>query len=182
MNCHASTTPYISDQFGTENACKTQLGRFVVMIWVLAYNNMYRYELHFGSFYHNPTVLETVSILASKHVNGSTRKIFFMEIQRQGISLAPMCLCQCQMWKSHVKNISHIPRWPVGVKSNYVILRGVSLIAQSLTTTCPQPAVGTAKHHKQNPYWTTIFGHYVVGYFNNWIRIQSQIDFTAHTR
>ena len=160
---NTSTTPYISDQSGTENACKTQLGRFIVMIWVLACNNMYRYERHLGYFYDNPTILETVSILASKYVNGP----FFIEIQRQGIILAPMCLCQGKMWKSHVKNIFHIPRWPVRVKSNYVILRGVSLVAQSLTTTCPQPAVGAAKHHRQNAYLTTMFGHYVQGYFNN---------------
>ena len=134
----------ISDQSGTENACKTQLGRFIIMIWVVACNNMSRYEQHFGSFYHNPTILETVSILASKHVNGSTQKMFFIEIQRQGIILAMMCLCQSKIWKSHVKNIFHIPRWPVGVKSNSVILRGVSLIAQSLTTTCQQLAVGAA--------------------------------------
>ena len=89
------------------------------MIWVLACNNMYRNERHFGSLYHNPIILETVSILASKHVNGSTQKIFYIKIQRQGIILAPMCLCQGKMWKSHVKNIFHIPRWPVGGKSNY---------------------------------------------------------------
>ena len=142
---------------------KHHLGRFIVMIWVLACNNMYRYERHLGYFYDNPTILETVSILASKYVNGP----FFIEIQRQGIILAPMCLCQGKMWKSHVKNIFHIPRWPVRVKSNYVILRGVSLVAQSLTTTCPQPAVGAAKHHRQNAYLTTMFGHYVQGYFNN---------------
>ena len=105
------------------------------MIWVLACNKMYRYERHFGSFYHNPTILETVSILASKQVNGSTQKIFYIKIQRRGIILAPMCLCQGKMWKSHVKNIFHIPRWPVGVKSNYVIqviLRGVSWLRNHL--------------------------------------------------
>ena len=159
-------TPYISDQSGTENACKTQADlsswyEFWLAIICIGMN------IFFGSFYHNPTILETVSILASKHVNGSTQKIFFIKIQRQGIILALMCLCQGKMWKSHVQNIFHMPRWPVGVKSNYVILRGVSLIAQSLTTTCPQPAVRAAKYHRQNAYLTTMFGHYVEVYFNN---------------
>ena len=108
-----TSTPYISDRSGTETRVKH---RFIIMIWVLACNNMYRYERHFGSFYHNPTILETVSILASKYVNGSTRKIFCIEIQWQGKILAPTCLCQGKMWKSHLKNIFHIPRWPVGVK------------------------------------------------------------------
>ena len=50
---------------------------------------MYQYERHFGSFYRNPTIFETVAI-ASKWVNA---EIFFIEIQRQGIILAPVCLC-----------------------------------------------------------------------------------------
>ena len=116
---NTSMTPYISDQSGTENACKTQLGGFIVMVGVLACNSMYRYEHHFGSFYHNPTILEKVSILACKHVSGSTRKSFFIEIQWQGIILAPMCFCRGKMWKSHVTNIFHIPHWPVGVTTGY---------------------------------------------------------------
>ena len=43
----------------------------------------------FLSFYRNPTISETVSI-ASKWVN---MQDFFIEIQRQGIIVAPMCLC-----------------------------------------------------------------------------------------
>ena len=58
-------------------------------------------------------------------VNGSTWIIFYWNTTT-GIILAPMCLWQGKMWKSNVKNIFHIPLWPVGVKSNYVILRGVS--------------------------------------------------------
>ena len=57
-----STTPHISDQLGTENACKTLLCWVIVMIRVLVCNNMYRYKHNFGSFYHNPTILEAVSI------------------------------------------------------------------------------------------------------------------------
>ena len=59
---NTSTTPHISDQLGTENACKTLLCWVIVMIRVLVCNNMYQYEHHFGSFYHNPTILEAVSI------------------------------------------------------------------------------------------------------------------------
>ena len=44
------TSATISDQSGTENACKTLLCWIMVMIWFLVYNNMYRYERHFGSF------------------------------------------------------------------------------------------------------------------------------------
>ena len=91
-----STTPHISDQLGTESACKTLLCWVIVMIRVLVCNNMYRYKHHFGSFYHNLTILEAVSIhcIASKQVNGSTREIlFFFLIQRQGIIMAPLCLC-----------------------------------------------------------------------------------------
>ena len=56
------------------------------MIWVLDYNHMYRYERHFGYFYRNPIIFETVSI-ASKLVNTDN---FFIEIQWQGIILAPV--------------------------------------------------------------------------------------------
>ena len=65
-------------------------------------------------------------------INGSMRRIIFIEMQRQGIILALMCLCPGKMWKSHVKNVFRIPRWPVGVKSNYVILRGVSWLRNHL--------------------------------------------------
>ena len=83
------------------------------MIWVLVCNNICRYERHFGSFsqYRNPTILETVSI-------PTAMRILFIEIQWQGIILAPMCLCQGKMWNSKVKNIFsyHSPPWPVGVE------------------------------------------------------------------
>ena len=90
------------------------------MIWVLVCNNMCRYERHFGSFsrYCNPTILETVSI-------PTAMRILFIEIQWQGIILALMCLCQGKTWKSEVKNIFpyHFPRWPVGVKPCYAVLK-----------------------------------------------------------
>ena len=60
--------------------------------------------------------LETVSI-------PTTMRILFIEIQWQGIILAPMCLCQGKMWKSKVKNVFsyHFPRWPVGVRPCYAV-------------------------------------------------------------
>ena len=100
------------------------------MIWVLVCIDMYRYERNFGSFYCNPTILETVSIL-SKWVNTDLvddRRFFpavFIEIQRQGKILPPMRLCSGKMRKTNVKNIFSydFPRWPVGVKSYHVVLK-----------------------------------------------------------
>ena len=64
---------------------------------------MYRYERHFGSFYRNPTILETVSI-ASKWVNMHLSEIFL-----NNDILALMCASvKVKMWKSNVKNIFHI--------------------------------------------------------------------------
>ena len=51
---NTSTTPHISDQLGTENACKTLLCWFIIMIRILVCNNMYQYQHRFWSFYHNP--------------------------------------------------------------------------------------------------------------------------------
>ena len=65
---NTSTTLHISDQLGSENAHETLLCWFIVMIWVLVCNNMYQYEHHFGSFYCNPTILETVSIKGSNMI------------------------------------------------------------------------------------------------------------------
>ena len=47
------------------------------MLWDLVSNDMYRYERHFGSFYPNPTILETVPI-ASKWVNTDLIEIYFL--------------------------------------------------------------------------------------------------------
>ena len=49
---------------------------FIVMIWGLVYKYMYWYERHFGSFYRDPTILETVSI-ASQWVNTDWLKSCF---------------------------------------------------------------------------------------------------------
>ena len=75
--------------WGQKNACKILLCWFIVMVWVMGCNDMYRYERHFGFFYRNRTILETVSN-ASQCVNTENR---FIEIQRQGILLASMCFC-----------------------------------------------------------------------------------------
>ena len=77
------------------------------------------------------------------------------------------------MRKSNVKNIFHIPCWPVlsecqQAKTRGTLVRGVSLIAQSLTAhASTPPAVGAAKHHSQKAYLTAMFGQYIGGYFNN---------------
>ena len=70
---NTSTTPHIC---GTENARKTMLCEFIVMIWVLVSNKSYRYQHSFGLFYRNPTILETVSTCSMLPVNGSTRENF----------------------------------------------------------------------------------------------------------
>ena len=69
---------------GQKNACITLLCWSIVMIWVLVCNNMYQCERHFGFFYRNSTILETVWV--------NTENLF-IEIQRQEIIPALMCLC-----------------------------------------------------------------------------------------
>ena len=66
---NTSATPHICDQLGTENTCKTLFCLFIVMIWVLVCNNMYRYQHHFGLLYRNPTILRDGFDVASKWVN-----------------------------------------------------------------------------------------------------------------
>ena len=72
----------------------------------------------FTGVHRNPTILEMVSI-------PTAMRILFIEIQWQGIILAPMCLCQGKMGKSKVKNIFsyHFARWPVGVKPYHTVLK-----------------------------------------------------------
>ena len=96
-----STTPHMSDQLGTENACKTLLCWFIVMIRVLVCSNMYQYQHHFGSFHRNP---RRFRFIAGKWVNTG----FFFLIQRQGVILLPTYFCKGRMWKSNIKNIFHI--------------------------------------------------------------------------
>ena len=98
------------------------------------------------------------------------------------------------MWKSNVKNIFHIPCWPAGVSTgqNTKLHRKVNTSGVCQNTryagswltahASTQPAVGAAKHHNQNAYLTAMFGHYIRGYFNNLIRLQSQTEFTAKHR
>ena len=48
--------PWIRNQF-LENPTKVRsLTTIIVMIWVLVFINMYRYERNFSSFYRNPTI------------------------------------------------------------------------------------------------------------------------------
>ena len=70
---NTSTTPHISDQLGTENACKTLLCWFIVMIRILVCNFMNQYQHRFWSFYHNPRRFGFDSL----PVNESTRDFFF---------------------------------------------------------------------------------------------------------
>ena len=98
------------------------------------------------------------------------------------------------MWKSNVTNIFHIPCWPAGVSTgqNTKLHRKVNTPGVCQNTwyagswltahASTQPAVGTAKHHNQNAYLTAMFGQYIGGYFNNYIRLQSQTEFTATHR
>ena len=67
--------------------CYVDLSSSYHWLWVLVSNNIYRYERNFGSFYHNPPILETVSI-ASMCQHGPHWEFFFTEIQQQGIILA----------------------------------------------------------------------------------------------
>ena len=121
----------------------------------------------------SPRCLEWSSMAAVSRAlrEMSTRRIFFIEIQRQGIILAPMCLCWGKMWKSNVKNIFHIPcglSECQQVNRPKHVVRKVPRFAQSLTThASTQPAVGAAKHHSQNAYLTAMFGQYIGGYLNN---------------
>ena len=84
------------------------------MIWVLL--------THFESFYRNP---ETVSIAGKWVDTDRIENRFFIEIQRQGIILAPMCLCLGKNVKTKGKECFsyNFPRW-----------FAVFLIAQSLKT------------------------------------------------
>ena len=111
---NTSTTPHICDQLGTESACKTLLCQFIVMIWVLVCNNMYRYQHHFGLFYRNPTILETVSMLAA---NGSTRDnfCFYWNTTTGNNPITDISLLRQNVKIKRKAYFSyHFPRWPVG--------------------------------------------------------------------
>ena len=87
------------------------------------------------------------------------------------------------MWKSNVKNIFHIPCWPVRVSTGQDTWYAGFLIAQSLTTQAStQPAVGAAKHHSQNTNLTAMLGQYIGGYFNNFnLRQNSLLNIENNT-
>ena len=123
---NTSTRPHISDKSGTKNACKILLCWFIVMVWVPVCNNMYRYERHFGYFYHNPIISETVSIAN----NGPTRRIFFYWNTTTGNnSSTDSSLLRTSV---KIKCKEYFSRWPVGVKSNNVALRWVSWLRNHL--------------------------------------------------
>ena len=93
-------------------------------IWVLVCINMYRYERYFGSFYHNPTRLETVSIL-SKWVNTDLmdRRFYWRYNDREKFYHPCVCVqvkCENQMKFFFSYNF---PRWPVRVKSCHVVFK-----------------------------------------------------------
>ena len=63
--------------------------------------------------------------------------------------LALMCLCLGKMWKSNVKNIFHIPCWPVGcqqAKTRGRLVRGVSWLRNPL----PHMPVHSRQSERQN--------------------------------
>ena len=57
-------------------------------------------------------------------VNGSTRDNIFYWNKMTGNNSSRDVFLLGKMWKSNVKNIFsyHFPRWPMGVKSNHVVL------------------------------------------------------------
>ena len=117
-----STTLHLSEQSGTENSCKTLLCWFIIMIWVLVCNNMYRYDHHFESFYHNPTISETV-----KWAN--MENLFYWDTMTgnncstDGSLLRKNMKMECKEYFSY---------WPVRVKSNNVVLPWVPWLRNHL--------------------------------------------------
>ena len=156
---NTSTTPHVSDQLWTENEYETLLCWFIVVIWALFSDDMYRYGRHFRSFYRNPTILETISTSGFDCL-GQHGESFFIEIQQQEIILALM-----KNVKIKCEKYFYIPRWPAGVKSNHMVLRNPDCAITCHVST--QRPLRAAKHHRQNAYLTAMFGHYIGGYFNN---------------
>ena len=112
---NTSTTPHISDQLGTENACETLFCWFIFMIRVLVCNNMYQYQRHFGSFYHN---LRRFGFIAVKWVNTG----FFLNTMTGNNSITDVSLLSYVKIKCKEYFSYHFPCWPVGVfMSNHVI-------------------------------------------------------------
>ena len=121
---NTSTTPHISDQSGTENACKKLLCWFIDMIRVLVCNNMYQYQHHVGSFYHIP---RRFRFIAGKLVNTGFFYSFFLKTTTENNSSTDMFLLRYRMWKSNVKNnfhiISHVGLSEWSQMSNHVVFK-----------------------------------------------------------
>ena len=161
---NTSSTPHIRDQLGTENACKTLLCQFIVMILFLVCNNMYRYRHHFGLFYRNPTILETVKMLPA---NRSTRENFCFY---WNTATGNNCITDVSLLWQNVKikrkeYFSYHFRVGLSECSNHVVLKFPDCaITYDVST---QSGVGAAKHYRQNAYLTTMFSHRIGGHFKN---------------
>ena len=97
-------------------------------------------------------------------VNGTARELCYTELQRQGIIVARMSLCQ---WKINVNNIFHvcISEW----NQTTWVLREVSWLRNHLPhMPAPQLAAGAAKHHRLNAYLTAMIGHYIRNSLESW--------------
>ena len=113
---NTSTTPHISDQLGTENACETLLCWFIVMIRILVCNNMYQYQHRFWSFYHN---LRRFRFIVGKWVNTGYFFFFFFFNTTTGNNCYRRVKIKCKEYFSY-----HFPCWPVGVfRSNHVVFK-----------------------------------------------------------
>ena len=113
------------------------------------------------TLWHNTTILETVS---NAWVNSKLRIFFYWNTTTWNNIITDVSLL-VQNVKIKCEEYCYIPRWPAGVKSNHVSPTGFPdcAITYHVSTL---PAVGAAKHHRQNTYLTAMFGHYIGGYFN----------------
>ena len=129
-------------------------------------DNMYRYERHFGSLFLPQS--NNFREAFDKWVN--TENLYYWNTMAGNNSSTDVSL---SMYK-------------IKIKSNHMVLRGprseefsdcaITMITYRVST---QPAVGAAKHHRQNASLTALFGHYIGGSLGTKIRLQSQIDFTT---
>ena len=91
------TSPHISDQLGTENACLTLLCWFVVMIWVLVCKNMYRYERYFPRWSYVSLIAQSLTCLLINNKNTSPIRCF------DQVFLYRMVFC-VNIWTGMVSN------------------------------------------------------------------------------
>ena len=148
-----STTPHNSDLLGTENACKTLLCWFIVMIRILVCNDMYQYQHHFWSFYHN---LRRFRFIVGKWVNTG----FFENTTTGNYSVSDVFLLRqnvkikCKEYFSY-----HFPCWPVGVfMSNHVVFK--------FPLTMHTAGNRGGKTSEIQRILDSNFGHYIGGYSN----------------